>query len=92
MPPISKAIPNVIIAFLAYDILSQSNSSFTSSTLSIASCRKYCLLGFVSFQDHCPSIRKVFAKRGLQVSSVFFASHCLVQASFTFEIMNVFVG
>ena len=53
---------------------------------------KNLLPGFESFPDQPPSARGVFYQAFDAIKSVFFASHLLVHASFTLEIMNVSAG
>ena len=73
-------------------MLSQPTSLLTSSTESVASCKKNLLLGFVSFPDHCPSSCGVFCHVLVAMSLVFFASQHFVQTSFILETMKVSAG
>jgi hypothetical protein len=85
-------MPQRIIVFLEYEILSQSTYWFISSILSAANYRKKCLPGLVSLPDQCPSPRAVFCQASVWISSVFLISQRMVQASLIFEMMKVSVG
>ena len=92
VPSIAKDMPNLITFFLAYDIWSQSISRLTSSTEFVANCKKNLLPKLMSFPDHWPSVRGVFCQVFATIRSIFLASHLLVHASFTLEIIKISAG
>ena len=92
VPSIAKDMFDLIIVFLGYDKLSQSTSMLTFSSEFGANWKTNFFPRLMSFSDYWPFVYSVFCQVFATMRSIFLASHLLVHASFTLEIIKILTG